>query len=223
MIVSEKPFITEISQEDFEKLGLKGYQQVKIFDEKTGTGRYEWKEIDLNKQLEEEIQALFCSGTEQSLEFLKCPITLAIHVANGPKPDDFYLDKYMDMYSGPTTFEFGVGIKHLYSTRDYFEDKEDYWKVLKRETKAIYRIHIREIWIKHFKLKHKTEVRPWPYLEVETEEGEELELHIHYVLDEENDKWVESYRMKVKKNGRCVSYVYVDENGNEIPTKNGNN
>ena len=58
---------------------------------------------------------------------------------------------------------------------------------------------------------------------VETEEGEELELHIHYVLDEENDKWVESYRMKVKKGKGHSYHVFVDENGNEIPTKNGNN
>jgi len=218
MITNKKPFITEISQEDFERLGLKGYQQVKIFDKETGTGRYEWKEIDLNKQLEEEIQALFCSGTEQSLEFLKCPITVAIHVANGPKPDDFYLDKYMDMYSGPTTFEFGVGIKHLYSTRDYFEDKEDYWRVPKRETKAIYRIHVREIWVKHFKLRHKTEIIPYA-----ADKDTTVEIHIHYDLDEENDKWVETYRSKVTKNGNCKFSVLVDENGNEIPTKNGNN
>jgi len=216
MITNKKPFITEISQEDFEKLGLKGYQQVKTFDEETGTGHYEWVEIDLNKQLEEEIQALFCSGTEQSLEFLKCPITVAIHVANGPKPDDFYLDKYMDMYSGPTTFEFGVGIKHLYSTRDYFEDKEDYWRVPKRETKAIYRIHIREIWVKHFKLRHKTEIIPYA-----ADKDTTVEIHIHYDLDEENDKWVETYRSKVTKNGNCKSSVLVDENGNEIPTKKG--
>ncbi len=216
MITNKKPFITEISQEDFEKLGLKGYQQVKTFDEETGTGHYEWVEIDLNKQLEEEIQALFCSGTEQSLEFLKCPITVAIHVANGPKPDDFYLDKYMDMYSGPTTFEFGVGIKHLYSTRDYFEDKEDYWRVPKRETKAIYRIHIREIWVKHFKLRHKTEIIPYA-----ADKDTTIEIHVHYDLDEENDKWVETYRSKVTKNGNCKSSVLVDENGNEIPTKKG--
>ena len=216
MITNKKPFITEISQEDFEKLGLKGYQQVKTFDEETGTGHYEWVEIDLNKQLEEEIQALFCSATEQSLEFLKCPVTLAIHVANGPKPDDFYLDKYMDMYSGPTTFEFGVGIKHLYSTRDYFEDKEDYWRVPKRETKAIYRIHIREIWVKHFKLRHKTEIIPYA-----ADKDTTIEIHVHYDLDEENDKWVETYRSKVTKNGNCKSSVLVDENGNEIPTKKG--
>lgn len=223
MIVSKKPFITEISQEDFEKLALKGYQQVKIFDEKTGTSHYEWKEIDLSEQLDEEIKALFCSATEQSLEFLKCPITLAIHVANGPKPDDFYLDKYMDMYSGPTTFEFGVGIKHLYSTRDYFEGKEDYWKVLKRETKAIYRIHIREIWVKHFKLKHYTSVSDWPYIGEKPKKGEKIELHVHYDLDDTNDKWVEAYRMKVIKRDGSTSSVFVDENGHEIPTKNGNN
>ena len=223
MITNKKPFITEISQEDFERLGLKGYQQVKIFDEKTGTSHYEWKEIDLNEQLDEEIKALFYSATEQSLEFLKCPITVAIHVANGPKPDDFYLDKYMDMFSGPTTFEFGVGIKHLYSTRDYFESKEDYWKVSKRETKAIYRIHIREKWVKHFKLKHYTSISDWPYIGEEPKKGEKIELPVHYDLDDINDKWVESYRMKVKIRDGATFSVFVDENGNEIPTKNGNN
>ena len=43
------------------------------------------------------------------------------------------------------------------------------------------------------------------------------------ILDEENEKWVESYRMKVKIRDGATFSVFVDENGNEIPTKNGNN
>lgn len=219
MITSKKPFITEISEEDFEKLGLKGYRQVKVEDKNTDSVHYEWREIDLNEQLEQEIICLMISGTEESLEFLKCPVTLAIHNGNRPKPNDFYLDKYMDMFTGPVTYEFGVGIKHLYSTRDYFECKEDYWRVLKRETKAIYRIHLRDMWLKRFKLRHKTIKTDWPYIDLDTKKGEKLELHIHYDLDKETDEWVESYRTKVIKSGGCTEIIPVDENGNEIRPK----
>jgi len=56
--------------------------------------------------------------------------------------DASYLDKFMNRFSGHQTFQIGCGIDHIYSNRDYWYATEDYWKVKKKETKAIYLIHL---------------------------------------------------------------------------------
>lgn len=206
-------FITEISEEDFRKLGLKGYEQVweKKFDtENDGscsvTHHLVWKEVDLNKVLDENIAYWQDQGFQKDFEDLKYPVTIAIHTKNGPNPTDYYFDKFMNRYSGPKTYALAMGLKHIYSTRDYFEARDDYWRVLKRETKAIYRIHLSEKYLKEFKLKHKTEHSDplkdsygdmWHYIEY------------NYNLDEKTDKWELGSIVEVRKSPENCSYTPI--------------
>lgn len=207
-------FITEISEEDFRKLDLKGFRNVRKYDEHKNAYHFEWESVSLNDVLDQNIKFLLMGGWESDLEKLNCPVTVAIHVCNGPDPDDYYLDKFMNRFSGARTYQFGLGIKHLYSTRDYFEDKEDYWRVLKRETKAIYRIHLDKMYAERFKLKHKVVTEPWPYSEKEVKPGAELQIRLD--LDEKSGQWIETSLVKVVYNGNSKSYTPVDKNGNEI-------
>ena len=221
-------FITEISEEDFRKLHLVGYKQIQqVFETSTGHEmcKIVWKEVDLNKELDETIQFLLDFGYETNLEELKRPFTIAIHKENGPDPRNYYWDKFMNRFGGPQTYQTGIGIKHLYVTRDYFEDKEDHWRVSKRETKAIYRIHFDKKWVEQFVIKHKTERQPWPY-----SDEPNCFLDISYNLDEKTGEFVECYRSKVVKNEHSTSYFPVDKDGNlknnsqdqetEIPEEN---
>lgn len=193
---NENLFITEISEEDFRKLNLKAYNRSWVKKE-DGTKQLEWLEVDLNKELDENIAYWKGQGYESDLEDLKQPVTIAIHVKNGPNPEDFYLDKYMNRYTGAQTYQFAMGIRHLYSTRDYFETKgEDYWKVAKKETKAIYRIHLDEKHVKSFKLKHKT------IISLRFSENHWVEDN--YAL--ENDEWVLKSRVEVEKTPYMTNY-----------------
>ena len=180
----EKMFITEISEEDFRKLDLKvkANERVQI-DERSH--RFEMVEKSMNDILDKEIKYLLENGYASDLEELSVPVTVAI-----AKDGQFYLDKFMNRYSGAQTYQLGLGIKHIYSTRDYFEcgKSEDYWRVLKRETKAIYRVHLDEKRRKKFVLKHKSEVSFYF-----PDHNSEF-LHAHYVidnydLDEETGEW----------------------------------
>lgn len=153
----DNKFITEISEEDFRKLNLKGYKREydRPVNEKTrNISSFVWKEVDLNEELDENIKFWIDNGYESDYEDLQQPVTIAIHIENGPNPKNYYFDKFMNRYSGSKTYELAMGLKHIYSTRDYFEAKKDYWRVLKRETKAIYRIHLDPEHLKRFKLKH---------------------------------------------------------------------
>lgn len=170
-----KHLITEISEEDFRKLNLAVYRQEK---EKNMDGSicFVMKEYNINDILSKEIAMTLNSGYESDLRDLKMPVTIAIH--EEPTEEDFlrvkkehpwllekasknavlyeysYLDKFMNQFTGAQTFQIGWGIKHLYSTRDYYEAHEDYWRVRKNETKAIYRIKLSEKLLKAFILKH---------------------------------------------------------------------
>lgn len=208
-------FVTEISEEDFRKLDLKGYRQVRKYEENKNVYYFDWEMVNLNDILDQNIQYLLSNGWESDLETLKCPVTVAVHKCNGPEPDDYFLDKFMNRFDGPKTYEFGYGIEHLYSTRDYFEAKEkDYWRVPKREVKSIYRVHLDKKYADFFRLKHKLVVEPWPYADKEAKPG--AELHLHCELDEKNDKWIEVARYKVEKVEHGSFVTPIDENGNEI-------
>ena len=74
-----------------------------------------------------------------------------------------YYDKFLNRFSGARTYQLGLGIPHLYSTRDYYEMKGDYWRVRKSETKVIYRVTLSEKWMSQFKLKHTSTEQNWPY------------------------------------------------------------
>lgn len=112
----EKRFITEISEEDFRKLNLEGRvaAEFDIISKKT---------IALNDVLDACINHL----KECTPELLSIPITIAIF--NNDVPCE-------------RSFSIVTGLKHAYSTRDYFIASGGVWKVKKRHLKAIYRIHL---------------------------------------------------------------------------------
>ena len=210
--------ITEISEEDFRKLHLKGRSRTSSV---AFNGALTWKEVDLNQELDENIEYWIDSGYESDLADLKCPVTVALHVCNDEEePTDFYYDKFMNRFTGATTYQLGMGIPHLYSTRDYYEMHGDYWKVKKNETKVIYRIHLDEKWLKKFVLKHKTTEETWPYIDFPdedypvTEDAEEVLLCICYDLVD--GQWKENGRyckIKYKYSSACIP---VDKDGNKI-------
>lgn len=196
-------FITEISEEDFLKLNLKGYQQVweeRINENGLCSRVLVWNEVDLNQLLRENIEYWINQGYESDYIDLQYPVTVAIHKGNEPMPTDFYLDKFMNRFTGATTYQIGMGIKHLYSTRDYFEAKEDYWRVAKKETKAIYRIHLHPYHLKCFKLKHKKVISK--VFDDETPQNQHY-VEDHYDLveatDIEPEHWELTGRTEVRK------------------------
>ena len=152
-----KKIITDISEEDFRKLDLVGYRLTKVKDPLTNSTSYVQKRVSLNEELDNNIRYLLDEGTEEGKDALTLPITIAIHNDNDKDEHDEtmfgYFDKFMNRFSPPKTFEIGIGIKHLYSTRDYYEDREDYWRVNKRATKRIYRITLDPKWWKAFVVK----------------------------------------------------------------------
>ena len=210
----KKQLITEISEKDFRKLKLKGYRNQRI-DNPDGSHEFKMVEMDLNELLDIEIKALLQSGYESDKKALSYPVTIAIH-EEPPKTyyeeqaKKFfnlalskeetknmalyyysYLDKYMNMYTGAQTFQMGFGIKHLYSTRDYYEDHDDYWRVKKSETKVIYRIHLESKTLNSFILKHKSE----KVFEYNPDEW----IETHFDLDEVSGKWIPSHSVHVTK------------------------
>ena len=152
-----KQLITDISEEDFRKLDIKVLRNEREeVDERSYT--FVMREVSLNEIIDRQIRATVESGSESDLNDLNTPLTIAIH-----EPDGYYLDKFMNRFTGAQSYQLGWGIKHLYSTRDYYEAREDYWKVRKSETKVIYRIKLADHWLKEFVLKHKMEIIDWPF------------------------------------------------------------
>lgn len=206
-------FITEISEEDFRKLDLIAYEQVWITFENTddnslrpNSRQLVWKKVKLNDILDQNIEFWIEQGYENDYDDLQQPVTVAIHNENGPEPKDYYFDKFMNRYSGFKTYEFAMGLKHIYSTRDYFESKKDYWRVPKRETKAVYRVHLNETHLKRFKLKHKKEIA-WIF-------NDSTENHIHtieksYDLDEKTGEWKLISIVEVRRYGNNSSYTPI--------------
>ena len=138
---AKTPFITEISESDFRKLDIVAYEQEELHYPGDKFFHFSWKAVKLSKVLDEMVE-IYKSGSKK--DDLKYPVTIAIHVENGlsADPKNYYFDKNMNAFTGPRTYQIGIGIKHLYSTRDYFENPETNWKVKKSETKGIYRIHL---------------------------------------------------------------------------------
>lgn len=192
-----RDYITEISEEDFRKLDIKAYAW-------TAHESPNWKEMSMNKVLDSAIKYLLEVGDEQCQKDLNVPITIAIHKENGPKPKDYYLDKYVSIL-GPATYAECTGARHIYITRDYFESKEWQWRVKKSETKSIYRIHLSEKWKKQFILKRKLVKEQWPFplSEKELEKDEEKrELWTYYRLNQETGLW------EIYSQSMVVHYVH---------------
>lgn len=172
--------ITEIREEDFRKLKIK----VKRYD------RYkrDYEVVSLNKILDEEIKLIIENGFLEGLKDLQTPVTIAICESG-------------KAYVGGRTYQIGWGIKHLYSTRDYYEaKKDDRWRIRKDETEIVYRVHLKDRTEK-FVLKHKTEI-------VNETNNPRKWIEIYYVLDEKTNTFVEQSRAKVTKNG-CGRTTYT--------------
>lgn len=203
-----KKLITEISEEDFRKLDIKVHCNERV------QHTFKMVEKSINEILDEQIAITLKGGYASDLVDLKTPVTIAIH-----EPDGYYLDKFMNRFTGAQDFQIGWGIAHLYSTRDYYEAREDYWRVSKKETKVIYRIKLADHWKDEFVLKHRKECKPWPYdylpEGVSHEDFENATLEIHYDLDD-NGEWIERNRTGVF-NGKCSSAIIpVDKDGHKI-------
>lgn len=160
-----KKIITEISEEDFRKLDLKVKRNERVVVSENIPGhpvcKFEMVEKSLNEILDNEIAAVIRDSYESEIRWLELPVTIAIHEDGG-----YYLDKFMNRFTGAQTYQFGFGIEHLYSTRDYYEMHGDYWRVRKDETRVIYRIKLSTHWLDEFVVKHKTETIDWPYNEL---------------------------------------------------------
>ena len=214
-----KHLITDISEEDFKKLNLTVFEQERV-DYPDGSHKFELVPKELNKIFDNEIMAMVSSGRQDDLDNLNLPITIAIHEDNekliqGQNKSAWltgYWDKFMNRFSGVQTYQLGIGIKHLYSTRDYYEAHEDYWRVRKDETKVIYRIKVSKEHIDSFKLKFR-DVRS---NEVEYDKGE---YHIkecvvtHYSIDDNGEEHLLG-RTLVRDNGFSVSYLPYDDSNN---------
>lgn len=156
-------FITEISYEDFMRMGLIGYRNTKVEMEDNS---YKLKMLPID----------ICEEVRKNLEFCEeegyTSIAVALHIeptddaidermklytsdGKGGRRhytyeeaysyalyDYSYLDKFMNRFTGQQTFQIGCGIDHIYSNRDYWYSKGDYWQVRKRDTKAIYLIRL---------------------------------------------------------------------------------
>lgn len=136
-------FITELTESDFRRLNLWAYEQEEeTCKEDRRRDRFVWKRVSLNNILDEVIEIL--NNNREEGEGLSKSIYFAIHNENGLSSDpvNYYFDKNMNSFTGPRTFQLGIGLEHLYSTRDYFETKDHLWKVKKSETKAFYCVHL---------------------------------------------------------------------------------
>lgn len=230
-----KQLITDISEEDFRKLDLVAYRAEMI--DKGDHFSQEMVPVKLNDVLDENLNYWINQGYESDFIDLNYPVTIAIHesftdediektMKDFPNLTDdeikqrllfacSYLDKFMNRYSGIQTYQFAMGIKHLYSTRDYYEMRGDYWRVRKDETKVIYRIKLDKKWFDKFELKHKTTKSPWPYSELPEgiKEGFiNATLEINY--DKANGEWIEKSRCGVfSYDGHSCIMIPVDENG----------
>lgn len=233
-----KKIITDISEEDFRKLDITVHRHEKVTD---GTvTRIMMVPKKLNDILDEEIKCLLESGYESDYADLLTPVTIAIHELPTTKDYEYakerfpmmneddlkshllyefsYLDKFMNQFTGAQTFQIGWGIRHLYSSRDYYESHDDYWKVRKNETKVIYRVKLSDSWLDKFQLKHRKEVHPWPYDFLPKGVSPKFE-HAFLVINldlKDNDEWVESSRTGEFVYSSSKHVVPVDKDGHEI-------
>ena len=165
MAIKKPALITEIMEDDFRKLNLTIWTHEWVETEESGfhkpVRQLKWVPHKINKILDEQIKCALDAGYEYNLTDLTTPVTIAIHINNishtktKKRIKSGYWDKFMNRFTPESTYEIGFGIKHLYSTRDYFEAHDDYWRVKKNETKVIYRVHLNP---RDFILKHKTEL-----------------------------------------------------------------
>lgn len=195
-----KHLIKDISEKDFRALNIKVFRHEKVIVSENIPGhplyQLQMVEKSLNDILDNEIDLALKSGWPSDKKALEMPVYIAIHEENNAEFSG-YMDKFMNCFTGLQTFQIGWGIKHLYSTRDYYEAHEDYWKVRKKETAVIYRVHLEP---REFVLKHKKEITkrisPYEYIEVT------------YDLNE-NGEWVPTRESRIIREGRFTQILPV--------------
>lgn len=212
-----KKMICEISESDFRKLGLTG-RAVFWKESPSGSGMKRILEpVSIEDELDKAIRSIMESGNEEDLELLKIPVTVAIHEP-GDGLDGCYMDKYLNCFSGPRTFQIGFGIPHLYSTRNWLEARDgDYWRVSKAETKAVYRVTLDPKWAESFVVKHRVVRRDWPYdVLPDGVSPDYLSCELAVGEDLGPDGWETRYRVcEVKYDGHD-EMIPVDEEGKRI-------
>lgn len=205
-----KKIITEISEEDFRKLDLKVKRHERVEETIDGrkVNRFIYTEKSLNDILDENLEYLIESGYEDDYENLLTPVTIAIHEPGNNDYEESYLDKFMNGFTGMQTYQLGFGIKHLYSTRDYYECRDDYWRVRKDETKVIYRIKLSDKWINRFILKHKKIISEWNediLPDGISPDYKEAEVRTFYDLVD--GEWVEIHKTAVFRYEHCEYHI----------------
>ena len=158
--------ITEISWEDFQKLDLKGFRHRRYFykgsEEKkinpndigefvtdSNGGKHwvqfadvftkvDWERINLNDIVKENIEL-------SKKERWTGAICLALHKEEDCEIDDYYFENsYLDKWltrEGNQSYLIRCDVEHLYSRRNYFYTKDDYFDIPKNETRAVYLIY----------------------------------------------------------------------------------
>lgn len=199
-----KHLIKEISEEDFRKLNIQVYRHERV----SGDNCVYFKMVQhsLNDILDKNIQACLDYGYESDLKDLQMPVYVAIHEENNDEYSG-YLDKYMNRYTGLQTFQIGFGIPHLYSTRDYYQMRGDWWRVAKKETAIIYKIILDKKWQSRFVLKHKTQI--------EDRLNDNDWYESSYDLNELTGEWEYSHTVHIKKRGAMTIIEPVKENKDE--------
>lgn len=197
-----KHLIKDISEKDFRALNIKVFrhENVIVSENIPGHPLYQLQMVEksLNDILDNEIDLALKSGWPSDKKALEMPVYIAIHEENNAEFSG-YMDKFMNRFTGLQTFQIGWGIKHLYSTRDYYEAHEDYWKVRKKETAVIYRVQLEP---REFVLKHKKEITkrisPYEYIEVT------------YDLNEDGE-WVPTRETRIIREGRFTQILPVSK------------
>lgn len=184
-----KNVITEISEADFRRLGLKGIKSESVV--KT-------VEVLLADELDAGIAARIEGGWPEDLEALTRPVTVAVHEPapeGAPAIYGMYLDKFMNAYTGARSYQIGFGIPHLYSARNWFEARDgDYWRVAKHETAAVYRIRLDPKWSESFELRHRVRREPWPEGTPVPWDGAWESAELAVTEDLEDGGWKERFR-----------------------------
>lgn len=188
-----KHLIKDISEKDFRKLDIKVYCHERV-PVTTTSFTFKMVEHSLNEILDKNIEYCLEEGWDFNKKELEMPVYIAIHEENNNEYSG-YLDKFMNRFTGLQTYQIGFGIRHLYSTRDYYEDHDDYWRVAKKETAVIYRIHLEP---REFVLKHKKEITQrisdFEYIETTYDLGS-------------NGEWVERYSNRIIREGKFTQIL----------------
>lgn len=154
----KKGFVTEISLEDFKRLNLIGYKNTRV-DIDEHSHRNDMLPYKLNEEIDKELEfckkegyttivvAIHNEPTEDQIQHeMELYNTYHGEMRKNTKEEAFSLAlfsaSYILRFTGFQTYSLSCGVEHVYSNRDYWYDRNGEWQVKKKETKAIYLIHL---------------------------------------------------------------------------------